>query len=112
MSTAAEGGTRPPLLGIVGGMGPVASAGFLATLYRLDLPEREQDAPGCILLSDPTFPDRTEAILRGETGELAERLADAVAALLELGAARVVIACVTIHRVLPELPGDLRRRVV
>jgi aspartate racemase len=108
-------GARPPLLGVVGGMGPVASAGFLATLYRLNLPNRvdgEQDAPGCILLSDPSFPDRTEAILRGETGELAERLADAVAALLELGAARVVIACVTIHRVLPELPGDLRRRVV
>lgn len=103
---------RPPLLGVVGGMGPVASAGFLATLYRLHLPEREQEAPACVLLSDPSFPDRTEAILRGETGELAERLADAVAALLELGAARVVIACVTVHRVLPELPGDLRRRVV
>ena len=106
------GAVRPPLLGIVGGMGPVASAGFLSTLYRLNLPEREQDAPACVLLSDPSFPDRTEAILRGETGELAERLADAVAALLELGAARVVIACVTVHRVLPELPGDLRRRVV
>lgn len=103
---------RPPLLGILGGLGPLASAELVATLYRLNLPEREQEAPACVLLSDPSFPDRTEAILRGETGELRDRLTDAVAALLELGAARVVVACVTIHRVLPELPVELRRRVV
>jgi len=101
-----------PLLGIVGGLGPLASAELLATIYRLAPPEREQDAPRCLLLSDPSFPDRTEAILRGETGELARRLGAAVAALLDQGAARVVIACVTIHRVLPELPEGLRRRVV
>ena len=101
-----------PLLGIVGGLGPLASAELLATIYRLEPPEREQDAPRCLLLSDPSFPDRTEAILRGETGELARRLADAVASLLAQGAERVVIACVTVHRVLPELPEELRRRVV
>jgi aspartate racemase len=107
-------GARPgrPLLGVVGGLGPLASAELLATLYRLDPPEREQEAPRCLLLSDPTFPDRTEAILRGETGELARRLGEAVASLLEQGAARVVVACVTIHRVLPELPQSLRRPVV
>jgi aspartate racemase len=107
-------GARPgrPLLGVVGGLGPLASAELLATLYRLDPPEREQEAPRCLLLSDPTFPDRTEAILRGETGELARRLGEAVASLLEQGAARVVVACVTIHRVLPELPESLRRHVV
>jgi aspartate racemase len=106
--------TRPPgpLLGIVGGLGPLASAELLATLYRLDPPDHEQDAPRCLLLSDPSFPDRTAAILAGATGELARRLAGAVAALVEQGAARVVIACVTIHRVLPDLPENLRRRVV
>lgn len=105
-------GIGGPLLGIVGGLGPLASAELLATIYRLDPPEREQDAPRCVLLSDPSFPDRTEAILRGETGELARRLGAAVGALLDQGADRVVIACVTIHRVLPELPESLRRRVV
>lgn len=93
-------------------MGPLASAELVATLYRLHLPEREQDGPRCAVLSDPSFPDRTEAILRGDTGELVRRLSGAVTALLELGASRVVVACVTIHRVLPELPGELRRRVV
>jgi aspartate racemase len=106
---------RRPVLGIVGGMGPLASAELLATIYRENLPEREQLAPRCLLLSDPTFPDRTEAILSGSADALAElgrRLAGAVASLLGQGADRVVIACFTVHRVLPELPEELRRRVV
>lgn len=117
MTPPADGSGGPtaaprPLLGIVGGMGPLASAELLATLYRLNLPAREQDAPRCVLLSDPAFPDRTEAILRGETAELARRLTEAVASLVELGAARVAIACFTVHRVLPELPEALRVKVV
>ncbi len=99
-------------LGIVGGMGPLASAELLSTIYRLNTPEHEQDAPAVILLSDPSVPDRTEAILRGETAELVGRLAAAISTLIEAGAGRVVIACFTIHRVLPELPEALRRRVI
>lgn len=106
---------RAPVLGIVGGMGPLASAELVGTIYRQNLHRREQLAPRCLLLSDPTFPDRTEAILRGSAEGLAElgrRLADAVESLLGQGADRVVIACFTIHRVLGELPEELRRRVV
>lgn len=101
-----------PLLGIVGGMGPLASAELLATIYRENLPDREQEAPRCLLLSDPTFPDRTEAILRGETAALAERLESAVDSLLVQGADRVVIACFTAHALLGELPERSRCRVI
>ncbi len=107
-----EAGPVPPPLGIVGGMGPLASAELLSTIYRLHTPEREQEATAVVLLSDPSVPDRTEAILRGETGELVQRLAGAIGALEKLGAGRVVIACFTIHHVLPELPDALRNRVV
>ena len=57
-------------------MGPLASGEFLGTLYRSNITDPEQDAPVCVMISDPTFPDRTERILRGETGELAAALAD------------------------------------
>lgn len=100
------------VLGIVGGMGPLASAGFLRTIYRLHLAEPEQGSPVCLLDSDPTFPDRTTAIREGRTEILAERLSRSVAGLLELGASRVVIACVTVHCVLASLPEPLRRKVV
>jgi len=99
-------------LGILGGMGPLASAEFLGTLYRLNLVEPEQETPACLLLSDPTFPDRTEAILAGSTEVLTERLEQALRALLDQGADRIVIACVTLHHVLPGVPEPLRRKVI
>ncbi|HEY2290500.1 MAG TPA: aspartate/glutamate racemase family protein [Thermoanaerobaculia bacterium] len=93
-------------------MGPLASAAFLGALYRLNLVEPEQETPSCVLLSDPTFPDRTEAILAGSTGVLVERLEPALRSLLAQGADRIVIACVTIHHVLPSIPEPLRRKVI
>lgn len=102
---------KGPILGIVGGMGPLASAEFLRTIYRLHLGEPEQGSPACILDSDPTFPDRTMAIREGRTEVLAERLERSVADLVALGASRVVIACVTVHCVLASLPEPLRRKV-
>ena len=100
------------LLGILGGMGPLASAELVHTLYRLNLDGPEQGAPRCVLLSDPSFPDRTEAILRGETRELTALLTAALEKLAGMGADRIVIACVTIHHLLPEVPEPLRRRVI
>jgi aspartate racemase len=99
-------------LGILGGMGPLASAEFIGTLYRLNVAEFEQDTPPCILLSDPTFPDRTEAILAGSTRVLAQRLEEALQTLLDLGADPIVIACITAHHVLPQVAERLRRRVL
>ncbi|HEX3555050.1 MAG TPA: aspartate/glutamate racemase family protein [Thermoanaerobaculia bacterium] len=99
-------------LGILGGMGPLASAAFLDTLYRLNTAEPEQGSPVCVVLSDPTFPDRTTAILKGETGPLAARLAAALERLLGMDADRILIACVTIHHLLPGLPAALRERVI
>jgi aspartate racemase len=99
-------------LGILGGMGPLASAEFLSTIYRLHTKGPEQRAPVCLLYSDPSFPDRTEAILNGSTDELTRRTTEAVEALLRLGADRVVMACVTLHHVFPELPAELRERMI
>lgn len=93
-------------------MGPLASAEFLRTLYDLNITHPEQNAPACILLSDPTIPDRTQAILAGSTDEILARLCQALETLSSMGAERIVIACVTIHHVLPRVPEPLRRKVV
>src|SRR5206468_7909378 len=72
----------------------------------------EQDSPIVTLYSDPTFPDRTEAFLRGEDEELLERLLDALARLSSLGASRIVICCMTLHHLLPKVPLDMRSRII
>jgi aspartate racemase len=78
-------------LGILGGMGPLASAAFLDSVYRLNTTEPEQRSPVCVVLSDPTFPDRTAAILKGETGPLTARLAAALDRLIGMGADRILV---------------------
>jgi aspartate racemase len=104
--------TSDEVLGIVGGLGPLASAEFLKTIYESSLREREQEAPKVIMYSDPSFPDRTEAILAGNTAELLERLSSILRALSDLGATRTVVCCVTAHWFFDSLPLDLRTRLV
>src|SRR5215470_19225208 len=100
------------VLGIVGGLGPMASAEFLKTVYEYGIGENEQDAPIVVMYSDPTFPDRTDSFLAGESDLLLARLTAALQFLSDAGASRIVICCMTIHHLLPRLSDHLRARVV
>jgi aspartate racemase len=101
-----------PALGILGGMGGLASAEFVKTIYESNPKQIEQDAPLVILISDPTFPDRTQAILTGSHGEILDQVSRKIETLYGLGASRVALACVTLHYVLPMLTERLRRGIV
>jgi len=103
-----------PVLGVLGGMGGLASAEFVRTVYEIsgEVCSREQDAPVVVMYSDPTFPDRTEAFLRGETQPLLNKLIEALELLNNMDATQIVICCMTIHYLLPQLPGALRERII
>lgn len=103
-----SGGT----IGILGGMGPLASADFVRTLYERAPAAREQDAPVVLLHSDPSIPDRTEAFLAGRDDEVLAPVTAALERLVEMGAERLVVCCMTAHHLLPRLPAALRARVV
>ncbi|MER6391871.1 aspartate/glutamate racemase family protein [Streptomyces sp. NPDC059382] len=121
-STSDDGGGCPaspapdlpshPLVGVVGGMGPLASTELLRTVYRSCAGQAEQDTPRILLWSDPAVVDRTEAIGRGELGTLLRAVETAVRGLVGAGAERVVIACVTAHHVLDHLPPELAKRCI
>ena len=102
------------MLGVLGGMGGLASAEFVKTIYELsgEASVREQDAPAVLMYSDPAFPDRTEAFLRGETQPILTRLIDALQSLDRMGASQFVICCMTIHHLLPQVPRPLRERII
>jgi aspartate racemase len=99
------------ILGIVGGMGPLASAEFLKTIYECNLGEREQDSPIVMVYSDPSFPDRTEAFSSDAEGEVLDKLVGALNRLSQLGASSMVIACITAHYLLPKLPLGLSNQI-
>lgn len=83
-------------IGILGGMGPLATVDLYRKIIESTPAGRDQDHLHVIIDADPTVPDRTEALLRGGEDPTpwlvrgAKRLADA-------GAAFIVIPCNTAH---------------
>lgn len=98
--------------GIFGGMGPLASAEFVKTIYETDTAATEQGMPVVMLYSDPRLPDRTEAILGDQSALLLERFVAGLEQLARLNVTRVVVCCVTIHNLLDSLPPKWRGIVV
>nr|WP_292512893.1 aspartate/glutamate racemase family protein [Mesorhizobium sp.] len=84
-----DDGIRPQL-GIIGGLGPLASADFYFKLTRMTEALRDNEHVPSVLLSVPQLPDRTEAILAGHDGPLAP-LRAAIATLNELGVACIAM---------------------
>jgi aspartate racemase len=100
------------LLGILGGMGPLASAEFVQTIYEFNFANLEQELPACILFSNPTFPDRTGAIATGDDQLLINRMAETLEQLLQLGVSKIAICCITTHYFLPKIPKHLREKII
>ena len=84
------------VLGILGGMGPAASAEFLRLLAAEAPVSSDQEHAVTYLLSDPQIPDRSSAILgRGE--DPTERLKKDLLTLVRWGADFLAVPCNTAH---------------
>lgn len=103
---------RRPAWGVLGGMGPLASAAFLQTVYEASYGCAEQEMPVVFLMSDPTIPDRTSALLADDLAPLRDTLVPRLDDLVAAGADRLVMCCMTVHAVVPRLPDRLRQRLV
>ncbi|MDB5415355.1 MAG: glutamate racemase [Rubritepida sp.] len=84
------------MLGVLGGMGPLASAEFMRQLTLLTPAERDQDHIPTILWSDPRVPDRTEARVHGGEDPL-PALMRGIRGLEAAGCGAIVIPCNTAH---------------
>lgn len=83
-------------LGVLGGMGPAASAEFITRLTARTPARRDQDHIPTILWSDCTTPDRSTSVRRGDDAPLAH-LQAGVQGLINCGCDYVVIPCNTAH---------------
>ncbi|RUU74714.1 aspartate/glutamate racemase family protein, partial [Mesorhizobium sp. M7A.F.Ca.MR.362.00.0.0] len=100
-----------PQLGIIGGLGPLASADFYFKLTRMTQALRDNEHVPAVILSVPQLPDRTEAILAGHDGPLAP-LKAAVATLNALGVARIAMPCNTAHHWYGQLAANSRAEII
>ena len=87
---------KPARVGILGGMGPAATADFYRKLVEATPAERDQDHIPVLVEADPAIPDRSESYLRG--GPTPLPFLQRGAKLLEArGADLLVMPCNTAH---------------
>lgn len=84
------------VLGVLGGMGPLASAQFMLRLTLLTPAERDQDHVPAVLWSDPRVPDRAAAWSGAGPNPL-PMLARGLRGLAAAGCGAVAIPCNTAH---------------
>lgn len=84
------------VLGVLGGMGPLASAQFMTRLTQLTPATRDQDHIPAVLWSDPRVPDRTAGRLDGGDDPL-PWLLRGIEGLRRAGCGAVAIPCNTAH---------------
>ena len=95
------------IIGILGGMGPEATAYFYELIIKKTQAEKDQEHIKVVIYSDPEIPPRTDAIL-GEGPSPAPLLLEGVRRLMKAGADFIVMPCVTAHHFMPEVVAQDR----
>src|SRR5579872_3519981 len=88
--------TNAKVLGVLGGMGPLASAQFMLRLTLLTPAARDQEHIPTVLWSDPRVPDRTMGKLAGGADPL-PWLLRGIEGLQRAGCGAIAIPCNTAH---------------
>ncbi len=93
---------RRKTIGILGGMGPEATAYFFQLIIGQTLASRDQDHIPIIVWNNPKIPERTAAVL-GRGPSPVSLLKNGVRRLARAGADFIVIPCITAHAFLREM---------
>ena len=94
-------------LGVLGGMGPQATQVFYQFVLDRTDAARDQDHLPALILSDTKMPDRTAAILSGDSEGLYSRLLADARLLETCGCTAIAIPCNTSHYFADRLQGDI-----
>jgi len=98
-------------LGIIGGMGPVATSYFFSRLVQLTSAKTDQEYIETFIHNNSQVPDRTEGILHGKESPLPQ-LKRSVALLNDVGVDYIVFACITAHYFIPELQKSSKAKII
>lgn len=84
-------------LGVIGGLGPMATAYYLELVIRMTDVRRDQEHPEIVVMNIPTVPDRTAYILGKSEDNPAPAMIDLGKQLKAMGAEVIATPCVTAH---------------
>jgi aspartate racemase len=100
------------VLGVVGGMGPLATQLFYRMLIDMTDAEKDQDHLDMIILNHASMPDRSEAMKSGRIEILYNELLKDVKKLEEDGATAIAIPCNTSHMVMDRLQKEVKIPII
>jgi aspartate racemase len=95
------------IIGIIGGMGPDATADLYKEIIRLTRARRDQDHLRVMIYSNPKIPDRTRAIL-GKGENPLPALVETARALEKAGAGVLIMPCNAAHYYLPKMQSRVK----
>lgn len=98
-------------IGILGGMGPEATAYFYGLIVKHTRADADQEHIKTVIYSNPEIPPRTDAIL-GKGPSPAPLLVEGFRRLKDAGADFVVMPCVTAHYFYPEIKDQVRIPII
>ena len=93
---------KKKIIGVLGGMGPEATACFFRLLIASTIAAEDQDHVPVLIWNDPRIPNRSDAILSGGASPL-PALLQGLALLEAGGAGLIVMPCLTAHLHIREL---------
>lgn len=97
-------------LGIIGGMGPAATADLFTRIVNMTDVDTDQEHIDITVINDPTIPDRTNFILgKKDSPSFVPRLQEIAQQLEDLGCDVLVMPCNAAHAKHVEIAGVLKR---
>ncbi len=99
-------------LGVIGGLGPKATAYFFYMIIDNTKAEIDQDHVDAIYLNHASMPDRTRAILFKKSDELKSLLIQDAKMLESIGASHIAIPCNTSHYFYNEIQDSVNIPVI
>lgn len=99
-------------LGVIGGLGPMATAYFLRLLTQMSDAQTDQEHMEILLYSSPSIPDRTKYILGESEISPLPKMLSAGRRLKSIGADMIAVPCVTAHYFHAELEKEIGLPVI
>ncbi|MDE5591265.1 MAG: amino acid racemase [Acetatifactor sp.] len=99
-------------LGIIGGLGPMATTYFLYLLTQMSRAENDQEHMEILMHSKPSIPDRTRYILGLSTDNPAVEMTEIGRELKGMGAELLAVPCITAHYFHEELERNIGLKVL
>lgn len=101
-----------PILGVIGGLGPIATAHFLELTIQMTDAHIDQENLDMIIYNFPSTPDRTDYILGKNPNSPLPGMLGAGKAMVDQGASYIAIPCVTAHYFYDELEAGIPAPII